>query len=75
MKFNREKCKVLHWGGTTPGTSICWGLASWKAALQKKILVDTKLAVRQQGALEEIPEGRLLRRPKPGSFVWCQVTR
>lgn len=30
-KFNKEKCEVLHVGGTTPCTSTCW-----KAAWQKK---------------------------------------
>lgn len=27
---------VLPWGGTTPGTSLCCGLPSWKAACQKR---------------------------------------
>ena len=28
--------KSWAWGGTTPGTSICWGPPSWKAAWQKR---------------------------------------
>lgn len=27
-------------GGTSPCTSICWGLANWKRALQKRIWVS-----------------------------------
>ena len=32
MKFNKGSCK----GGKTPCISTCWGLTSWKAALQKR---------------------------------------
>lgn len=41
LKSNKQKCKVLHWGGTTPGTGKRW--TGWKAALQKRVLVDAKL--------------------------------
>ncbi|KAK4829094.1 hypothetical protein QYF61_002045 [Mycteria americana] len=45
--FNKTRgsAKSCTWGGTTTlGTSVCWGLISWKAALQKMdlgVLVDT----------------------------------
>lgn len=35
MKANKEKFRVLHWGGLTAEQSIRWKLTSWKAAAQK----------------------------------------
>ena len=32
----RRIAKSCRWRGTTPGTCICWGLPSWKAAWQKR---------------------------------------
>jgi len=34
-KFSKGTCQVLHLRRTTLCTSTCWGLTSWKAALQK----------------------------------------
>lgn len=35
MKF---KCKVITWGGITPGSSTDWGLIYRRAALQRRSL-------------------------------------
>lgn len=35
MKFNKEKCEVLHGGGISPCSFTCWGLTGWKAAWQR----------------------------------------
>lgn len=36
MKFNKGKSQILPLGGTTPCIGTCWGLTSWKAAVQKR---------------------------------------
>ncbi|PKU41680.1 rna-directed dna polymerase from mobile element jockey-like [Limosa lapponica baueri] len=36
IKFNKEKCEVLHTGGTTTGPGICLGLSRQKETWQKR---------------------------------------
>ncbi|PKU36605.1 hypothetical protein llap_13091 [Limosa lapponica baueri] len=43
MKFNKGKCRVLHWGAITPCTSTGWGLTCWRAALRRKTSERRKL--------------------------------
>ena len=36
MRFNKAKCRVLHWVGAIPGVCTDWGKISLRAALQRR---------------------------------------
>lgn len=51
MKFNKEKCKVLHWGSNNPMHYYILGAAQLESSTAEKnlkVLVDTKLSISQQ---------------------------
>ena len=52
-KFSRGWCRVLHLGGTTPGTSTGWGDLLESSSVEKDlgVLVDNKLSLSQQCVL------------------------
>jgi len=52
LKFNKAKCRVLHFGHITPCNATGLGRSGWKAAWQKSILelVGSRLSMSQQCA-------------------------